>query len=279
MALLEFEVTPETNRERIIIYSWPGFGKTRAALSLPDTPKWGEIVYYACDEGSEFLGSCLKRYRKRVHVLKPDRDDPLMNFTEFAVHDWKTDFPKARTLVVDTYTKVMFDILRDCAQKGSMTQEKHFQFVTKGGTAVTIPNRSDYFAIQNISRNLVDLIFQHQSDMHIIYVMHEDMMQTEGIGAVGGPSHPGRQMALELPSKFNTVIRLTRDARVTPNGEVKMIVTAHTDSHGQYVARIREAEEDGNPMPMVDLDVDPVNLWQMYDSRDDVTHTEQEAQT
>jgi hypothetical protein len=285
--LTTFEpATAEEILERILIYSWPGFGKSRLATSLPNTKKWGEIVYYAADEGSEFLGSTLAKYRKRVHVIKPAPDDgqakhdPLLNFTEFALHDWKAEFPKARTVIVDTYDKIMFDILRDCANKGSMSQEKHYQFGAPGAPgSIAIPNRSDYFAIQNISRGLIDTLFHYQRDMNIICVFHEDAVTTEGAGLMGGPSHPGRQMALEIPSKFNSVFRLMREPVVVEaTGEVKLQVSAMTESYGQFVAKIREsAGGEGNPMPKVVLDNDPVNFWTQYDARDLAVANTQEA--
>lgn len=259
-------------KERIIAYSYSGFGKTRFVTSLP-TEKYGDIVYYAADENSELLGSVLKKYRvnedgsRRIHVLKPDREDPIGNFTEFCIHDWKAEFPKAKTLIVDTYSKVMFDAIMFAANRGFMNQEKHYQFgVPNRPGSQAIPNRNDYQGIQGASRGFLDMIFHHQKDMHIIFVHHEDITQVEGVGAVGGPSHPGRTMTLELPAKFDTVIRLTREPQIAPDGTVRLVVVANTASNGQYIAKIRENGVDGNPLPQVVLGRDPINFWNAYDA-------------
>ena len=276
MGLYEFNPRSKARRERALIYSFPGFGKTRLATSLPPTEKWGEVLYFPADPGSEFLDSVLPRYRDKIHVLASDgKDGALLNSTEFALRNWREPYPKAKTIIIDTYTTLMFDVLRDCANTGAMTQETHYRYGPKGNAgSIALPNRSDYFAIQGVSRNLLDLLFLHQKDMHIIFVMHEDMTQVEGVGGIGGPSHPGRQLALELPAKFNTVIRLTKETALTSNGDVKTAIFANTSSHGNYVAKLRECNDTGNPMPRVELEYDPVNFWNKYDSFDFQTRPE-----
>lgn len=268
MALKLFDALNEENqRERIIIYGRAGVGKTRLALSL--TPRYGDILYFAADEGSEFLHSIASAKRSRIHVLKPYGDDPIVNFQEFTVRDWRKEFPTVSTLVIDTYTKVAQDAIQYCANTGSVTAEKHFKIGDPAKGGQVIPNRGDYQGVESLSRGYLDKLFQHQAHYHIIAVCHEDMKVVEGSNvAHGGPSHPGRKMTEDLPAKFSTVIRLTREPVSVPGKnipEIKVVaITAHT---GAYIAKLRESNEvTGNPMPHTVLDPNPVNFWIRYDN-------------
>lgn len=267
--------------ERIIAYSMPGFGKTRLITSLPE--RYGDIGYFAMDKGSYQLASVLKKYQfnedgsRRIHVLRPKGDDPIQNFTHFAITDWRNQqaadgsypFKNMKTLVVDTYSALMTAVLGHIANTGMVNQESHFTIGIPGEPGSRkIPNRGDYNGAANISRGFVDDIFDNNDDMHIIFAMHEDPPSVDektGVAHVGGPSHPGKVMQAELPSLFPTVIRLIRKPLLQPNGSVTSQVIALTDSHGQYLAKLRENNTEGNPMPEVILDVDPINFWNLYD--------------
>jgi hypothetical protein len=266
---------------RAIIYGRPGFGKSRLALSLPDTEEWGEILYYAADEGSEDLTSVDPKYvyhadgTRRIHVLKPDTgdsglDSPLLNFNEFSVRNWRKEkdengnypFAKVKTLVIDTYTKIANDVMSWSANTHAVTAEKHFNVGDPKNGGQVIPNRGDYMAVASVSRGFLNTLFEHQREMNIIYVMHEEMSVIEGVGAQGGPAHPGRQMTEELPAKFPTVIRVDRRTEAGRGGAPsRKVVVAITESAGQYLAKFRENGTMGNPIPEVVLDVDPVNFW------------------
>lgn len=253
--------------ERILEYGRAGVGKTRFGLSL--TPRFGDIIYYAADENSEDLASIDPSKRSRITVLKPRGDDPIQNFTEFCMHNWQADFPNAKTLVVDTYSKVAEDAIQYSANTGAVTAEKHFQIgdVKKGGQI--IPNRGDYLAIESISKGFLSLLFEYQRDMNIIFIMHEDLKVDEKAGtAFGGPSHPGRRMQDIIPATFNTVIRLTRETILVPGKSVPdTVVVANTANTGAYIAKIRENDEtQGNPLPKVILGKNPVNFWEQYDA-------------
>lgn len=274
---------------RLIVYGRPGFGKSRLALALPDTEQWGDILYYAADEGSEDLASVLPQYvfhkdgSRRIHVLRPDdgeegSDSPIMNFNEFAYRDWRKEsytdpdtgkevsLKNVKTLVVDTFTKIAYDVIMWSANSGAVTQEKHFSVgdPKKGGQI--LPNRGDYSAVASVTRGFLNSIFLHQKDMNIIFVMHEEMDVIEGVGPQGGPAHPGRQMTEELPAKFPTVVRVDRRTEPGRGGKPsRKVVVAVTESSGQYLAKLRENGTTGNPMPEVVLDVDPINFWLKYD--------------
>jgi len=266
---------------RAIIYGRPGFGKSRLALSLPDTAEWGDILYYAADEGSEDLASVDPKYvhhpngERRIHVLKPDSgdagdDSPILNFNEFAYRNWRKEkdehgkypFAKVKTLVIDTYTKIANDVIAWSANNQAVTAERHYTVGDPAKGGQVIPNRGDYMAIAALSRGFLSALFEHQREMNIIYVMHEEMNVIEGVGAQGGPAHPGRQMTEELPAKFPTVIRVDRRTEPGKGGAPsRKVVVAITESSGQYLAKFRENGTVGNPMPEVVLDIDPVNFW------------------
>lgn len=265
-----FDTTDATVPERIIIYGKPGTGKTRFACCLPDDDKWGDILYYAADPGSELLASVLKSYiyrkdgRRRINVVRPRAGSPIEHFQEFCIRNWNAEpgLENVKTIIVDTYTRIANQTIQYSANSGAVTQEKHFKVgnPTKGGQV--IPNRGDYMAIASLSRGFMDNIFLAQSDKNIIFIMHEDTDVIEGVGTRLGPSHPGKQMTEELPANFSTVIRLDRKLiQPAPGQPMKMVVVAQTDGNGQFVAKLRENTTEGNPIPEVIVDVDPVNFW------------------
>jgi hypothetical protein len=92
----------------------------------------------------------------------------------------------------------------------------------------------------------------------------------DGVRAVGGPSHPGRSLVDFLPGQFSTVIRLIREPILIPGEMVpRDVVVAVTENDGKFVAKLRTCKEDEknpNPMKRVVLNVNPINLWETYDS-------------
>lgn len=285
MPLEVYKATKRTALERVIGYSRPGFGKTRWATSL--TPRFGEILYYAADMNSNEMGSVLPKYYDRIHIVNPTSgavdpktkrrapSNPVHDFTEFCMMDWdnyidpetkEKPYANVKTLVIDTYTTIANKALQWSADHGSVTAEPHFKIgdPDKGGRVV--PNRGDYLGLYSITRGFMDLLDQHQSHMHIIFLMHEELNVVEGQGAMGGPSHPGQQMLEELPGMFSTVVRLTR--KTTPAQKDKPAVVeiiANTAPTGVFLGKVRENGDAGNPMPTVRLNNDPVNFWEQYD--------------
>lgn len=255
----------ESKRERIIIYGAPGVGKTRFALSV--TPRFGELLYYAADDNSHFLDSVADAKKKRVHVLRPAGDDPLQNFQEFAMHDWKKDFPKVETIIVDTYTAVAQKCIQASANMGCVTAEKHFVVGDPKNGGQVIPNRGDYMGMESLSRGFLDALFFYQERMNIIFICHEDVKNVEGMPATGGPSHPGRKMVVELPARFSTVIRLIKEPYLKPGADTaENMVVAITDHDGRFIAKARTHNE-GEPSPLgrVMLNRNSENFWVMYD--------------
>lgn len=280
MALEVFDPTlNESDRERIILYGSAGVGKSRFGLCVPEEP-FGDILLYAADENSEFLHSISPEQRMsgRIKVIKPrtewtdpetgeiKKGDPITNFQQFCMTDWKKVFPTVKTIVVDTYTKVAMDCIQYAANTGAIDREMHYKIGDPNDGGQAIPNRSDYQGIESLSRGFIDTIFDKQRDMHIIFICHEDSKQVGNVGVVGGPSHPGRKMTQDLPAKFSTVIRLIRDPVLIPGDSVPtMKVIAVTDHDGQYIAKMREGDyEKGNGLSRIALDKNPVNFWNMY---------------
>jgi hypothetical protein len=252
--------------ERIIVYGRAGIGKTRLALSL--TPRFGKVAYYAADQNSEFLSSIDPSKRGRIIVVKPEGDDPIKNFMKFCMTDWKAVDPEICTLVVDTYTKIALDIISYAANSGSMDREKHYIIgdPTQGGQA--IPNRGDYQAVESVSRGNLNMLFDKQRELNIIFVQHEDIKVIENVQAVGGPAHPGRAMLEFIPAQFSTVIRLIREQVLVPGADTPTdVVVAITENDGRFIAKLRTADEVSvNPLARVVLNRNPVNFWEAYDT-------------
>lgn len=253
-------------KERIIIYGAPGVGKSRLALSL--TKRFGKILYYAADNNSEFLDSISREKAKNVIVIKSDGDGPIENFSEFALHDWKSEFSDVGTLVVDTYTTVMQQAIMESANKGLAGTKPHFRVGNVGRGGQAIPTWDDYLGTEGLSRSSITDMFKEQKDFHIIFVCHEDVKQVEGMPAAGGPSHPGRKMLVDMPGMFSTVIRVIKDRVLIPGDEAATdVVIAVTDHDGRFIAKAR-TQEEGAPSPLgrVALDRNPINFWQQYDA-------------
>ena len=255
----------KTLKERIIIYGRSGIGKSRLALSLPE--RFGRIAYYAADENAEFLPSISKDKRSRILVIKPEGDDAIKNFTKFCLNDWKKVDPGIQTLVVDTFTKVANDAIRHSANTGSVTSEKHYQVGDPGEGGQIIPNRGDYLALESLARGFLDMLFEHQRDMHIIFVQHEDVKLIEGIHAVGGPAVPGRAMLEYIPSQMSTVIRLIRETTLLPGASMpEEIVVAITENDGRFITKVRTTNDSSaNPLAKVYLDRTSRNFWTEYE--------------
>ena len=248
-------------KERIMVYGRAGVGKTRFGLSVPDD--WGRIAYYAADKNSWLLRSISKEKRKRIDVFRPKGDDPTALFMQFCMTDFGDE---VGTIVVDTYSKVALDSITYTANSLTLDREKHYVVGEIGKGGIAIPNRGDYQGVDGLSKGYLDMLFDKQEDKHIIFLCHEESKQVEGMPAVGGPQHPGRQMIDYLPAQFSTVIRLVRDEIMVPGADdVTPVVIAITENDGKYVAKLRtEDEEAPNPLARRVLDRNPSPWWLEY---------------
>ncbi len=251
-------------KERVLIYGRAVVGKTRFGLSVPE--HWGRIAYYAADKNAWQLRSISKEKRTRVHVVNPRGADPTNLFMQFCLMDFPDD---VGVIVVDTYTKVAMDSISYCANSLSLDREKHYFVGEIGAGGVAIPNRGDYQGVDGLSKNYLDILFDRHQDKHIIFLCHEESRQIEGMGAFGGPQHPGRQMIDYLPAQFYTVVRLVREDVQVPGDEVEFrpAVVAITENDGKYVAKMRLEDENApNPMAKRILERDPTSWWVEYEA-------------
>ncbi len=253
--------------ERIIIYGRAGIGKTRFGLSL--TERFGKIAYFAADKNSYLLDSISRKKRERVIVFNPENVvNPTSLFMQFAMTDFAAIDPEIKTLVVDTYTKVAMDAIAYSANSGSMDREKHYIIGTPGKGGQAIPNRGDYQAVDSLSKGFLDMLFDKQAHMHIIFLCHEDVKIIENVHAIGGPAHPGRAMTEYLPAQFSTVLRLIREQVLVP-GEAypRDVVIAIGEGDGKFISKVKTENETGpNPLARVALEQDPTSYWVKYDT-------------
>lgn len=256
---------PENVKERVLGYGRAGIGKTRWGLSLPE--RFGKIAYFAADKNSHLLASIDRKKRERIIVVRPLGQDPTASFMAFCMKDWKKVDPEIGTLVVDTYTKVALDAITYSANSGSMDREKHYVIGTPGEGGQAIPNRGDYQAVDSLSKGFLDMLFDRQSDMHIIFLCHEDVKIVENVHAVGGPAHPGRQMTEYLPAQFSTVVRLIREQQLVKGAEMpEDVVVAIGENDGKFIAKIRTNDESQpNKLARIVCGRDPINWWTKYD--------------
>jgi hypothetical protein len=258
--------SPEDVKERILGYGRAGVGKTRWALSLPE--RFGKIAYFASDKNSHLLSSIGRPKRERIVVVRPLGNDPTANFMAFCMRDWRKVDPAINTLVVDTFSKVGMDSISYSANSGSMDREKHFVIGVPGEGGQAIPNRGDYQAVDSLGKGFLDMLFDRQADMHIIFLCHEDVKVIDGVHATGGPAYPGRQMMEYLPGQFSTVIRFIREQMLVKGAEVpEDVVVAIGENDGKFIAKVRTEDEIGpNKLARVVCNRDPINWWNQYDA-------------
>ena len=256
----------EQAKERILIYGRAGVGKTRFALSYPES--WGKAAYYAADKNSWLLPSISPKKRSRVKVVNPEGPDPSALFQQFCMLDMAELDPEIGVIVVDTYTKVALDALSFTANSMSITREQHYTIGEIGEGGVAIPTRSDFQGVDALSKQYLDDLFSLHKDKHIIFLMHEESKMVGGANGtqVGGPQHPGWTMIDYLPSQFSTVIRLIRDDVLVPGAaDLSPVVVAITEYDGKFPAKLRTNDEEApNPLARRVLDRNPNGWWDDY---------------
>jgi hypothetical protein len=251
-------------RERILVYSVAGNGKTRFVTSL--TERFGEIIYIAIDEGSESLDSVLPQYRGRIHTYGLEGKNPLEDAGAIVYTDWKKLHPNAKTLIIDTFSTWTWNVLQYITNHGMFSSKR---VVIGEGTkqATALPDVGEYGGTHAQIRLFLTNLFREQKDMNIIVVCHSDPPEA-GRGK-GGPSTVGKKMTEWLPARFKTVIRLDREVTNSVVGGAvveQSKFVARCAPHGEWIARINEASEKGNPMPVVPLQINPNHFWVGYDN-------------
>jgi hypothetical protein len=265
---MALEVYTPKRRELILLYGAAGRSKTRSATCL--TERFGDILYFAIDEGSEDLDSVLEKYRKRITVIPFSRSaDPIVDAGMIASVNWKLRYPNVKTIIIDTLTTLSGIILTHATNKG-LFQSKHNSIGVPGtDTYLALSDKGDVGGTHGILKNFITQIIAKQPDMNIIMICHEAIKENEHTGTLGGPATVGTALVDWLPTKFKTIIRLDVESEnVVSGGAVvkKTKYVARTAPHDNWIARINENSETGNPMPKVVLNVDSRNLWETFDS-------------
>ena len=258
----------ENRFERILIYGAPKTGKTRFATSLP--PRWGEIVYVAADPTSERLDSIFPAIRPRFHVVgsRPKAGElynPRTDAFVMAQETWRARFAGVKTIVWDTITATGWDILVSIADQGSFSESKHIIMGSKATKDLqSIPMQGDYMAAQNAIDRITTFLFLQP--LNVIVVAHEGYKEAQEAGSktlTGGPLTVGSATIGSYAGRFPTCIRLTRQS--TGYGkDAKPKITAWTETQNIWLAGIRSGH-DYNPMPVCDLQPNPINFWLEHD--------------
>lgn len=261
-------ISPAQTPERILIYGDPKTGKTRLATSLPE--RFGNIIYFAADPGAESLAPVLSLYRSRITVVKPgggasEKYDPDIDAFTFALHNWSAEKPVPGTLVWDTLTATSLEILAHLADTGAFSERAHIK-IGGGAAPQHIPMQGDYMAAQGRINRLLSFLFR--SPLNLIILCHAtyDEMRN-GEAAEGGPATSGKATVRSLPGKFDTVLHTSRRYLPSekPGGPNRATYSAFTERHGLWSAGVRSSLAT-NPIPVVELDPDPINFWALFDS-------------
>jgi len=257
--------SPIARRELILLYGPPGAGKTRLGTSLPE--RFGKVAYIAIDEGSESLASVLAQYRERITVFRPTWEDPIVEAAEVCNTDWRKE--GFDTIILDTFSNMTGKWLDFSAKKGYFQKANYIGVPGQPGFHA-LPDKGHYGGTHGIIRNFVTDLMLKQSTLNIIFICHQQLIADENNAAhtIGGPSLAGRAMTEWLPSRFSTVIHLDRKTKVKIVGgerteEAKVV--AWMAPHGAWIARRNEAGEKGNPLQSLELNIDPINFWRVYD--------------
>jgi AAA domain-containing protein len=262
------EVDPATARRKFIAidYGDPGTGKTRFATAYP--PEWGRAAYIAIDKDGHRLDSVLPQHRDKLTPFVFDGDNPIDNLNEIAVHDWKGD--GYGVLIIDTFTHGIKAALSYAAKVNLFPAKDRIYYGPKDATITQgLPVPGDYNGTQWMVERWLETLFTHQTDIHIIVVCHADMAKRKptdpaSVEDVGGPATVGTAIMRSFPSWFPVVVRLTVEAKTGLDRNTVVRYRAITSMQGAYIARIKEANEKGNPMPVVDLQNNPEHWYREY---------------
>ena len=258
------EVAARPTLERICLYGRAKSGKTRTAMALPKGPKWGKKAYIAVDENSEYLKTVLDK--SDVVLFKPGPPeghtgpfDPLEDFVKLMRMDYKAEDPEIGTLVIDTMSQVVQDLLRAYAENDTV-QKNHVKVGIKGTPSYHAqPDKSDFGAAQRSHDFLVQHAFKQP--LHIIAIYHEDWVEAKSGGLdelTGGPATVGIAAIREVPKMYDTVLRMVQIA-----GRFGI----QTERQGAWPAEIRHAKVNarlGNN-GLYALRDDPTHFWVDYD--------------
>jgi len=273
MPIVDITDDPKAVPKALIVgYGNSGTSKTSWATAYPDA--WGKALYFALDPDAWRMDSILEKYKGRLYNLRFQGGDPITNMSSIVTDNWKKDYPDAGVIIVDTLSSSSRAMLQDAANKGYFKGDKgdmHIQFGPKAA-AITqaIPGMYDYMGGKFLVENWLDLLVANVAPhYHVIVLCHEDYdsprkEDSKDVTAVGGPATFGRKLLTILPTYFPTVLRFTVDHRTDLTGKTVSKYRVVSSMQGDYVARIRENNPEGNPMPVRDLARDARPWWDEY---------------
>lgn len=264
---------PAPQQEFICLMGAGGTGKSRLAYSIvrANPKKYGpKALVLAFDPGSEGLPSAIPEDKDNLIVAKLVTDnkgqlDPYQEMVDFITGELP-NMPDVGTVILDTLTYWSGDLLQAIANSGRFS-DKHVIIESKGAGKLAMPMQGDYGAAHfSIARILK---FLENSGKHIVGIFHEAIFDPEGAAGeayFGGPATVGKAGIRTVAQMFHSVIRLeakTEGGMAGKGGELKY--RAYTAPKGIWCApKLRSS--GGNPMPVVELKVDPVHFWHQYDS-------------
>lgn len=257
-------------REFLAIYGASGTGKTRLACAAmrSDPERWGEKGIYVPFDGKRGLKSVLPADRERLVLAEFEASsekgiDLYTEMVQLFQKDWSAILPGVRTIIVDPGTTFAKNLLAAIANAQVFT-DKHIMISQRGEGKLAYPVMGDYGAAQNAVMNV--LRFAEQCEYNVIWVFHETWKEPQSGSPelmIGGPDTVGSAIVSEVCGKFGNVIRT--EAKSVADGQNKRLVyRAYTQDRGIWKAKLRVA--GANPIPEVNLNEDPVNFWQAFNS-------------
>lgn len=273
------ELEPAPEQEFICLMGGGGSGKSRLACSIvrANPQKYGpKALLVAFDPGSEGMPSVIPEDKQNIIVAKlvapayGERAemvkvwDPYQDMVDLITGDLP-NMPEVGTIILDTMTYWAGDLLQAIANSGRFS-DKHVIIESKGAGKLAMPMQGDYGAAQfSIMRVLK---FLENSGKHVVGIFHEGIYEPDGApgeAIFGGPATVGKAGIRPIAQMFHSVIRLeakTEGGMAGKGGELKY--KAYTAPKGIWNAKLRSS--GGNPMPVVELKVDPVHFWHQYDA-------------
>jgi hypothetical protein len=221
--------------------------------------RWGKRAgYIAVDPGSFKLKSVLAEDLPYIGkpILLGEEGKPYDPYDEVMQIATMSAYADVDTFILDTGTVLSREILQAIANSGSFS-DRHVEI--KGSSkkfkvAMSMPG--DYGAAQNCMFDIFRAF--KQSGKNFICIFHDGLIEPEASSnapVIGGPITAGKGSIMGVAAWFDNLVRVE-----SKNKEGKRIYRAFTEKNGVYLAKLRMRAKT-NPIPVVDLDPDPINFW------------------
>lgn len=256
---------------RVALYGPAKTGKSRLATALPWGPRWGErAIYVAADPGSEELGSVLEQNRERLIVVKPapeqgNKYDPLGDAIKIATYDWKKDYPDVNTIIWDTVTETSRKLLAAYADSGAFS-EKHVTFGKPGTLEYhAAPMEGDYGAAQRSTVFMLEYL--DRQPLNKVLIFHDELVEPKenAVGMTfGGPALAGKAGTKIIAGRYDNLFKTHCKELFDSKGKATLEYRVYTAPFSFWLAGFRNPNKE-NPIPMLKMDSDPVNIWLAYE--------------